>query len=220
MAPLHGSCALLNAASLADPGLRLADEGDAAGNLQLPAAVDQGQLGLVHLALVGLEDGAAGILAAAVGLHSADDLHAGDRLALAVVTALVAGRVGAAGVDQFDDPAAEAAVGGLGALDVGLGLASLAVDGLPAADDRIGGRVGRRGQGLTRQGDAGQQGLAHFLLPDAEGLPDAAVLASCASSRPRAAGRSRTLRGAAGGRPSGADSCTVARSTNIEPVAR
>src|SRR5690606_34961083 len=191
-----------------------------AGNLQLPAAVDQGQLGLVHLALVGLEDGAAGILAAAVGLHSADDLHAGDRLALAVVTALVAGRVGAAGVDQFDDPAAEAAVGGLGDLDVGLGLAGLAVDGLPAADDRIGGRGGHRGQGQKRQGEAGQQGLAHVFLPDADGLPDAAGLASYTSIRPRTADRMRTLRGAAGGQPSGAHSCTVARLTDIEPVAR
>src|SRR5690606_26177132 len=87
---------------LAFPDLRLADEGDAAGNLQLPASLDQLHLGLVDLALVRLEDGAAGVLAAALGLHAADDLHPGDRLALAVVLALVARRIRLGRIDQLD----------------------------------------------------------------------------------------------------------------------
>src|SRR5690606_23991394 len=150
---------------LAFPDLRLADEGHAAGNLQLPAALDQLHLGLVDLALVRLEDGAAGALAAALGLHAADDLHPGDRLALAVVLALVAGRIRLGRIDQLDDATVQGAVGGLGDLHVRLGLAGFAVDGLPAADDRIGGR-GHRGQGHQRHGDqAGQQGLAHVFLP-------------------------------------------------------
>src|SRR5690606_36704522 len=103
-------------------------------------------LGLVHLALVGLEDGAAGVLAAAFGLHAADDLHARDRLVAAIVLALVAGRIRPARVEQFDDPAGEGAVGGLGDLHDRLGLAGLVVDGLPAAGGRIGGQ-GRQGGG-------------------------------------------------------------------------
>src|SRR5690606_6619967 len=146
------------------PDLRLADEGDAAGNLQLPAALDQLHLGLVDLALVRLEDGAAGVLAAALGLHAADDLHPGDRLALAVVLALVAGRVGLAGVDQLDDAALERAVGCLGDLDIGLGLAGLTIDGLPAADRRIGGHGGAGGQQHNRgqQGGENRFGTAHI----------------------------------------------------------
>src|SRR5690606_3569473 len=119
-------------ALLADPDLRFADEGHAAGHLELAAALDQFHLRLVHLALVGLEDGAAGIRIA-LGLHPADDLHAGDRLALAVVPALIAGRVRPAGIEQLDDAAAEGAVGGLRDLDDRLGLPGFVVDGLPAA---------------------------------------------------------------------------------------
>src|SRR5690606_6267978 len=114
---------------LPDPHLRLADEGHAARHLEPAAAVDQLHLGLVHLALVGLEDGAAGVLAAAFGLHAADDLHARDRLVAAIVLALVAGRIRPARVEQFDDPAGEGAVGGLGDLHDRLGLAGLVVDG-------------------------------------------------------------------------------------------
>src|SRR5690606_1047494 len=97
------------------------------------------------LALVGLEDGAAGI-AVALALHPADDLHAGDRLALAVVPALVAGRVRPAGIEQLDDAAAEDAVGVLAYLDDRLGLPGFVVDGLPAALGRVGGEAGKRQQ--------------------------------------------------------------------------
>src|SRR5690606_39889980 len=68
---------------LAQPDLRLADEGHAARHLQPAAAVDQRHLRPVDLALVGLEDGAAGVLAATLGLHPADDFHPRDRLAAA-----------------------------------------------------------------------------------------------------------------------------------------
>src|SRR5690606_17946802 len=101
---------------LALPDLRLADEDHAARHLELAAALDQFHLRLVHLALVGLEDGAAGI-GVAVALHAADDLHPGDRLALAIVLALIAGRIGLAGIEQFDDAPAERAIGALRDLD-------------------------------------------------------------------------------------------------------
>src|SRR5690606_18528149 len=116
----------------AQPDLRLADEGHAARHLQPAAAVDQRHLRPVDLALVGLEDGAAGVLAATLGLHPADDFHPRDRLAAAVVLAFVAGRVGPARVEQLDDAAGQGAVGGLADPDDRLGLAGLVVDGLPA----------------------------------------------------------------------------------------
>src|SRR5690606_59149 len=141
------------ASLLADPDLRLADEGHAAGHLQLAAALDQLHLRLVDLALVGLEDGAAGVGIAAA-LHSADDLHAGDRLVLAVVTALVAGRVGPAGIEQLDDAAAEAAVGGPGDFHDRLGLAGFVVDGFPAALGRVG---GKRRQAQRKQACGGDE---------------------------------------------------------------
>src|SRR5690606_16635405 len=101
---------------LALPELGLAEEGDAAGGLEPCAVLDQFHLGPVDLALVRLEHGAAGPRPA-VRLHAADDLHAGDRLVLAVVLALVAGRVGPARIDELDDPATEDAVRGPGDLD-------------------------------------------------------------------------------------------------------
>src|SRR5690606_7491567 len=132
-------------AILALPDLRLADEGHAALHLELATALDLLHLRLVHLAIVGLEDGAAAV-GVAVALHAADDFHAGDRLALAIVLALVAGRIGFAGIEQLDDAAAERAVGALRDLHDRLGLAGFIVDGLPAANGGVSGE-GRQAKG-------------------------------------------------------------------------
>src|SRR5690606_23664708 len=128
------------------PDLGLAEEGDAAGHLEAGAAFQQLHLGLVDLALVGLEHGAAGE-GRAVRAHAADDFHAGDRLVPAVVAALVAGGIGAARIDQLDDPAGIGAVGGLGDFHDRLRPAGLVVDRLPAAH--------RAGAGLREGGDGG-----------------------------------------------------------------
>src|SRR5690606_3260564 len=67
------------AALLAHPHLLPADEGDAAGHAQLAAAFEHLDLGLVGLALGGVEHGAAAPLVA-VRLQAPQDGHALDRL--------------------------------------------------------------------------------------------------------------------------------------------
>src|SRR5690606_13853537 len=74
----------------AHPDLLAADEGHAAGHAELRAALEQLGLGLVGLALRGVEDRAAAPFAGG-RLQAPEDGHALDGLALVGAFALVAG---------------------------------------------------------------------------------------------------------------------------------
>src|ERR1039457_1106256 len=120
---------------VADPRLRTPKQRKTqiAPHRELAPPIDEAHLATVHRAILGVEDVASGVLVA-VFLHSANDHHAGHRLALAFVAALVAD-LDRVRIDQRFHAAKKQPLLFV-QQDDGLSLSGLIVAGPPAAGGR------------------------------------------------------------------------------------
>src|ERR1035437_1252839 len=146
---------------VADPRLRAPEQGKAqiTPHRELAALVDEAHLAAVDRAVPGVENVASGVLVA-VFLQVANEHHAGHRLALALVAALVADLDGVR-IDQRFHAAKQQAL-----LFVqhayGICLAGLIVESPPAADGRSRGVSGPEGQ--RREAKENSEGADHVSI--------------------------------------------------------
>src|SRR5881275_742875 len=135
----------------AHPGLGAAEGADGAAHFQLPAALDGREAQGVFATVLRVEDLAAFPDVLALGLlRVADDLHAFDALALAIVLAFLADGVGLGVLLQRLHDVAEQLAALVLDADLGLRFAGLVVDVAPRADG-----------GHLREGAGGEHRQAH-----------------------------------------------------------
>src|SRR6185312_1533265 len=157
---------------LSFPDLRATDPGkaDVAAHIELLAPIEHRELDLVDLAALGVEDVAA-VPDSVVLVHAPHDVHAFDRLVLALAIALlaqchraIAGDVFRTAVEQFHDVRLQLAVV-VGDLHDRLGLAALVIDGLPGADRGVVGRECGAGGEQQAGGDGKTERWLHGAPP-------------------------------------------------------